>query len=103
MPPPIPKLGLKPLSATRPRRTSSLSAAPDDPPALLSRLGKGSYGSVWSARQRSLDGERLVAVKIARRQVMTRTSQTLCRGFCARGGSAFLGERLRGTVPAVPP
>ena len=67
MPPPpprIPKLGLKPLLATRPRRTSSLSAAPDDPPALLSRLGKGSYGSVWAARQRVLNGERLVAVKI---------------------------------------
>ena len=59
----IPRLGLSKaaFSAPRPRRRSSLDSTPENPPELIERIGKGSYGSVWSARQQKL-GE--VAVKI---------------------------------------
>jgi serine/threonine protein kinase len=77
--PPIPKLSAVPpkagvggvaplnLNPTRPRRQSSLRDAPANAPELINRMGKGTYGSVWAARQRTpmADGERpLVAVKI---------------------------------------
>lgn len=63
--PAIPKLGLgAPPAPAEPRHRSSLRADPGaDAPTLQQRIGRGSYGSVWSARSQQ-HGGRSVAVKI---------------------------------------
>ena len=60
----VPRLGLGKMPVSQPHRKTSLQAAPDNAPELIERIGKGAYGSVWSAHQHLQGKVQSVAVKI---------------------------------------